>query len=65
MPKALIPTKIDFLEEEARKYKSVKKIVKPKLRWPIYSISTKEGKRFIDRPVIGKKEAKIIGICYY
>lgn len=70
-PKALIPTKIEFLKEEARKYNSVKKIVKPKITMAhLFNFAevgegTKEGKRFIDRPVIGKKAAKIIGICYY
>ena len=30
-PKALITTKIEYIREEARKYNSVKKIVKPKI----------------------------------
>jgi hypothetical protein len=70
-PKALIPTKIDALREEARRYTSVKKISKPKLgmahlfRFTEIGEATKIGKRFIDRSAIGKKSAKIIAISFY
>lgn len=70
-PKAMIPTHIEALREQARRFNSVKKITKPKItmahlfRFAEIGEATKDGKRFIDRNPIGKKVAKIVGVTYF
>jgi hypothetical protein len=67
----MIPTKMDMLLQEKRRYSSSVKINKPKITMAhLYKYNevgegTKSGKRFIDRPLLGKRTAKIVAVTFF
>ena len=64
------PTKMDMILLEKQRAVSERKLIKPKLTFPhVFKFTevgeaTKTGKRFIDRGMIGRKAARIIGIAF-